>query len=530
MNFTRSWETKVVVNNEVFLDLAKMADQEQKAEVLETLGSFSRAAQPDQPYDPEAVQDDGLKDTFVAYSLYFSPDEKRFSLKSLAKLGVNSLTINGESVDLATGLAPYDLTLIQVPYFLRLADDRQQTFFSKDMLIRPSSKPTLLLWTANLFYPYSVFDNHGDDLQRVSGQASLSGLQLDANSPETAQFEFVIKQDAQPFVETSFSVTTPLVAFNNIMTVSFSAQALVNTAPGTTIDSLPPSSSFAEYPMVARVYLRSKDYPYDPISMAPHPRAVLDNTKRDYLFNFVLEPQIVQTDLAGKVELVFDFSDMVQLTFDTDSANKIKQLRQGEWVDSRIKVSDVSVLARCKEPLKLSEIEIYQNTVSALRKQELLTEYFRVTTYRVDLESEGRVTSLNIAIPLVVVVFLIAILGCCWKIHQYHRSMGATKIQMEQLRIEIGQHREEATRLRGLKLQRRRRVEEQQRERAEPLDLDFQALDSLVGGAEPGLGAALERDFPEQRLEQLDPLEEEKEEAKEPGLEADKDHSHFPNY
>lgn len=260
---------------------------------------------------------------------------------------------------------------------------------------------------------------------------------MDADNPETAQFEFTVTQDSQPFVETSFAVTTPLVAFNNVVTVSFSAQALVNTASGQTIGSLPASHSFAEYPMVARVFLRSKEYPYDPISMAPHPRAVLTNTQRDFLFNFVLEPQIVQTDLAGKAELVFDFSDMVQLIFDTDSANKIKQLRQGEWVDSSIKVADVSVLSRCKEPLSLSQIEIYQNTVSALRKQELLSEYFRVTTYRVDLESESRVTSLNIAIPLVVVAFLLAILGCCWKIHQYHRSMGATKIQMDQLRIEI---------------------------------------------------------------------------------------------
>lgn len=73
IDFVKSWEAKVVIGGEVFLDLVNDSPPgEKKIEMLKILGSNpgTTGNGPNDPYNPKGVNDQSLKDAFIAYSLY----------------------------------------------------------------------------------------------------------------------------------------------------------------------------------------------------------------------------------------------------------------------------------------------------------------------------------------------------------------------------------------------------------------------------------------------------------------------------
>lgn len=151
----------------------------------------------------------------------------------------------------------------------------------------------------------------------VSTAGTLSDVVVAQDRPNTvgSDLGFKIKQNSTPFTETSVGITLPLVPFNNYIYVTFERKAIVNTDKSKSADSI---TDPTKYEMTARVYLRLNSYPYSIVSKGPQIKVYFYETTRSESIGFELNPEFVQVDLANKIELVFDFSDMVQSTFDTD--------------------------------------------------------------------------------------------------------------------------------------------------------------------------------------------------------------------
>ena len=99
-----------------------------------------------------------------------------------------------------------------------------------------------------------------------------------------------VKQNSQPFVETSVGLSLPLLPFNNYISVSMYAKAMVN------LDSSKPvanQTDFSNYEITARVYIRQKEYPYVVYSKEPHPKIVLTNTLEFQSESFELNKDFV---------------------------------------------------------------------------------------------------------------------------------------------------------------------------------------------------------------------------------------------
>ena len=129
-------------------------------------------------------------------------------------------------------------------------------------------------------------------------------------------------------------------------------------------------------------------------------------------------------------ELVIDFSDMVQVVYATDPDIRDTQVNQGPWSSAEITIKNVEVEATWKMPLSLVDIPKYRATQAALRSGEIKQQYTRVIEYRVDEESEAKVSALSTALPIIIIVFLILVLACLWKIRHYFRSIRETKNQI----------------------------------------------------------------------------------------------------
>jgi len=53
-----------------------MGESSMKTRLVQAIGSGSRPAESNSPYDPLAVMDDNATDAYLAFSMYFSPEEE----------------------------------------------------------------------------------------------------------------------------------------------------------------------------------------------------------------------------------------------------------------------------------------------------------------------------------------------------------------------------------------------------------------------------------------------------------------------
>jgi hypothetical protein len=86
---------------------------------------------------------------------------------------------------------------------------------------------------------------------------------------------------------------------------------------------------------------------------------VFTEASRSKSFGFELVPELVQEDLANRVELVFDFSDMVQNIYDTDRVISQQQIQHGPWYDAKVFVMDLQIQAQCRNPITIEQIPKY---------------------------------------------------------------------------------------------------------------------------------------------------------------------------
>ena len=66
-----------------------------------------------------------------------------------------------------------------------------------------------------------------------------------------------MSQDDNTNVETSVGITIPVLPFNNLINVQIDSKAAVTLASGGVSE---------DYPIVARVYIRQRNYPYSLLS------------------------------------------------------------------------------------------------------------------------------------------------------------------------------------------------------------------------------------------------------------------------
>ena len=71
---------------------------------------------------------------------------------------------------------------------------------------------------------------------------------------------------------------------------------------------------------------------------------------------------------------------------------------------------------QCEKPIEIKDIQKYKNTIAALRSGVLKTEYIKINSYRTDEESEARVGTLEVILPIMILFFLIILVLCFWKI------------------------------------------------------------------------------------------------------------------
>ena len=65
----------------------------------------------------------------------------------------------------------------------------------------------------------------------------------------------------------------------------------------------------------------------------------------------------------------------------------------------------------------------YRNTLIAIREGTLSQEYKKTTKYRIDLDSEKKVKSLNTTFVIVLIVFLLLTFVLLYKIRQFRTSI-----------------------------------------------------------------------------------------------------------
>ena len=86
-------------------------------------------------------------------------------------------------------------------------------------------------------------------------------------------------------METSVGITIPLLPFNNLINVQIDSRASVTLETGVVSD---------DYPIVARVYLRQRNYPYSLLSKELiFPRLEIGNGFSSSSFQFKLDPNLV---------------------------------------------------------------------------------------------------------------------------------------------------------------------------------------------------------------------------------------------
>jgi hypothetical protein len=96
---------------------------------------------------------------------------------------------------------------------------------------------------------------------------------------------FKVSQDPRTTVETSVGITIPLLPFNNLINVQIDSMASVTLESGVVSD---------DYPIVARVYLRQRNYPYSLLSKELiFPRLEIGNGISSSSFQFKLDPNLV---------------------------------------------------------------------------------------------------------------------------------------------------------------------------------------------------------------------------------------------
>lgn len=93
----------------------------------------------------------------------------------------------------------------------------------------------------------------------------------------------------------------------------------------------------------------------------------MNKNMQTWKFDLDLDNEAVQTDLSAYAELIFDFTDMVEQIYDSDSDVQKQQKAMGEWFQARIIVNKVITTALCAKQIALSDIQKYENTLSALR-------------------------------------------------------------------------------------------------------------------------------------------------------------------
>lgn len=274
----------------------------------------------------------------------------------------------------------------------------------------------------NLFYPMDLMKSQ--NLTTSSGQVSALQVNQDILS-------FIVSQDSQPFISSDVSIAVPLVPFQNRLVVQFKSLALVNLDTNKTVSTLPPNQSFPSYELSASIYLRQKSYPYTLLSKTPHPKVIMNRQTLEHSEILDLDPEYVQADLASEAELVIDFSDMVQQIFDSERDIRMNQQMQGVWKDAKVQISQIRMATQCPAPINLKDLTKYYKTLSALRTGVLKQDYVKIIEYRTDLQSEERVGTLSIVLPVSIVIFIVVIVGCVWKIRQYNRSIIETKKEIE---------------------------------------------------------------------------------------------------
>lgn len=95
IDFTKSWELIVKVGKETIINLGALPnDNSMKTKLLRAIGTGQKSAEPGNPYDPSAIMDDNSTDAYLAYSMYFSPEEAN-NIQIHSKMIVKSLNVNG---------------------------------------------------------------------------------------------------------------------------------------------------------------------------------------------------------------------------------------------------------------------------------------------------------------------------------------------------------------------------------------------------------------------------------------------------
>lgn len=235
-----------------------------------------------------------------------------------SSFGVVSLEVNSEAV---SNFKAYDLAIKQYPYII----GEYNTFFSK-LLFKNQQDGIPILYNILGVNRYSNKFMNSDKAYTQIGYISDFTVNQDLDYDSEFNVDFKVSQDPRTTVETSVGITIPLLPFNNLINVQIDSMASVTLESGVVSD---------DYPIVARVYLRQRNYPYSLLSKELiFPRLEIGSSISSSSFQFKLDPNLVQTDLPNYAEIVFDFSEMVQDTYDYTDSISSTQLDQGAWVSA----------------------------------------------------------------------------------------------------------------------------------------------------------------------------------------------------
>lgn len=128
---------------------------------------------------------------------------------------------------------------------------------------------------------------------------------------------FVLTQDERPFVSSDIGFSMAVLPFNNRIIVQYFTQTLVNTNQSASITDAT-ILVLPDYTITAQILIRKKTYPYTLYSKFPHPKAVFTKQRKSFVEVLSLDPEYSQVDMSNEAEIVFDFSDMVINTYDSN--------------------------------------------------------------------------------------------------------------------------------------------------------------------------------------------------------------------
>ena len=135
--------------------------------------------------------------------------------------------------------------------------------------------------------------------------------------------------------------------------------------------------------------------------------------------------------------------------------------KENEWYQTKVSLKEISFNTRCKKEIPFKNIEKYENTLIALREKKLHQMYRSLTTYRVDEESEGRLTGLTWAFVALSLVFICILAYTGYKIRIFQMSISETKGEIDKEHSQLIEFQDEVIRLRKLKLMQSSIAEEQ---------------------------------------------------------------------